>query len=189
MSLIRQQTERLSAHIDKVLELGNLEHKKSVITSENLDFQPYLLKLCEEFATLSSIEEVDFKYNLDDGPYWVHAERFHLENAINNLLDNAKKYSKSPKIVLNSFKKEDKLVVEVIDNGKGIHPEDHHKIFKKYYRVGNGNVHNVKGYGLGLNYVKRVIDRFKGKIFLKSELGKGTKLTIELPLNKNGKDV
>ncbi|MEZ4811409.1 MAG: HAMP domain-containing sensor histidine kinase [Allomuricauda sp.] len=188
ISLIRQQTERLSAHIDKVLELGSLEHNKNVVATEKLDFSPHLLKLCQEFETLSSIEDVDFTYELEEGTYWVNVERFHLENAVNNLLDNAKKYSKTPKITLKAYKNSDNLWIEIKDNGKGIDTKDQEQIFKKYFRVGNGNLHDVKGYGLGLSYVKRVIDRFKGKILLESELGKGTKVSIVLPLIKNGND-
>lgn len=188
ISLIKQQTKRLSTHIDKVLELGNLEHNKNVVSMEKLDFRPNLLKLCQEFETLSSIEGVDFRYELEEGPYWVNVEQFHLENAVNNLLDNAKKYSETPKIILKTTQKEHNLIIEIKDNGKGIDPKDQNQIFKKYYRVSNGDQHDVKGYGLGLSYVKRVIDRFKGKILLESELGKGTKVSIVLPLIKNGKD-
>ncbi|MDC6367054.1 MULTISPECIES: sensor histidine kinase [Flavobacteriaceae] len=186
VSLIRQQTNRLSAHIDKVLELGNLEHKKNVISLELLDFHPFLKKLCQEFETLSTIQNIDFKYNLEEGPYWLKAEPFHLGNAVNNLLDNANKYSEEPKITLSAFKQNDDLIISVEDNGHGIDPKDHERIFKKYYRVPNKDIHNVKGYGLGLSYAKRVINRFKGKILLESEPRKGTKISIVLRLNKNG---
>ncbi|WP_313790515.1 HAMP domain-containing sensor histidine kinase [Flagellimonas ochracea] len=188
ISLIKQQTERLSGHIDKVLELGSLEHK-NVMTLQKIDFKPYLLKLCQEFETLSSIDGTAFEYSLEKGQYLINVERFHLENAINNLLDNAKKYAENPKIILQAILYKNNLEIRITDNGKGISKEDQEQIFKKYYRVSNGDEHSVKGYGLGLSYVKKVVQGFKGKIVLDSEPGKGTKITLLLPLIKNGKDL
>ena len=187
ISLIKQQTERLGGHIDKVLELGNLEHSKNVMRMERIDFRPRLLKLCQEFEMLSAIQEVDFEYSLEENAYHIEVEPFHLENAINNLLDNAKKYSEKPKIYLQARLTPKNLEISILDNGKGIGKEDQEQIFKKYFRVGNCDQHDVKGYGLGLSYVKRVIQGFKGKIELESELGKGTKIALLLPLVKDGK--
>ncbi|WP_222983757.1 sensor histidine kinase [Flagellimonas meishanensis] len=189
ISLIKQQTERLSGHIDKVLELGSLEHKKNAVVPQELDFRPHLLKLCKEFETLSSIEGTTFDYVLDEGCYRINVERFHLENAINNLLDNAKKYAENPKITLNARLGENKLEIVIEDNGMGIKKEEQERIFKKYYRVGNGDQYNVKGYGLGLSYVKRIMHSFRGKIILDSEPGRGTRIALVLPLVKNGNDV
>ena len=154
---------------------------------ERIDFRPRLLKLCQEFELLSSIQNVDFEYSLEENSYDIEVEPFHLENAINNLLDNAKKYSENPKIYLQARVTRKNLEICILDNGKGISKEDQQKIFKKYFRVGNGDQHNVKGYGLGLSYVKRVIQGFKGKIELESEVGRGTKIALLLPLVKDGK--
>ena len=79
-----------------------------------------------------------------------------------------------------------KLCIEIQDNGKGIAEQDKNKVFQKYFRVTNGNTHAVKGYGLGLNYVKNIVDRHKGKVHLHSEINKGTLVTIQIPLLKNG---
>ena len=182
ISMIRQQTERLSKHIDKVLELGNLEHKKNVVSTEKLDFYPSLSKLCQEFETLSEVEQMDFTYVLDEGPYWINVEQFHLENAVNNLLDNAKKYSENPRIELRASKNGQELIITIKDNGKGIHPKKKDLIFKKYYRVSHGNLHDVKGFGLGLYYVKTIIEELGGTIAVRSSLGKGSEFTVGFPI-------
>tara|TARA_R110000765_G_scaffold97995_2_gene184211 strand:+ start:2499 stop:3770 length:1272 start_codon:yes stop_codon:yes gene_type:complete len=182
LGMIRQQVKRLTVHIDKVLELGNLESSNNVLKLEKIDFRPYLLKLCEEFATLIAIEEVQFTYTLQQGCFLIKAEVFHLENSINNILDNAKKYSVQPIITLNAYSLKNQFIIEISDNGKGISEEEKKKIFLKYYRVNDKEVQTVKGYGLGLSYVKKVIEKHKGKVLMESEKGKGTKISLIIPL-------
>ncbi len=182
LEIIRQQVNRLTEHIDKVLELASLEGNKKVFNIEKVDFRPSLEKLCEEFKTLSSIENVVFSYTLIPGPYVMKAEIFHLENAVNNLLDNAKKYSDNPVIHLESKKEKNKLIISVKDNGQGIEKKDEQHIFQKYYRVTNGDLHKVKGYGLGLSYVKKVVESIKGKVSIESKKDVGTIVFISIPL-------
>ncbi|WFO18142.1 ATP-binding protein [Cellulophaga baltica 4] len=98
------------------------------------------------------------------------------------MLDNAKKYSKDSEIYLKAFIKNKKLFIRIEDNGEGISVKEQRYIFQKYYRVFDENLHKVKGYGLGLSYVKNVIKNHGGKITLQSELGKGTIVVIELPV-------
>jgi two-component system phosphate regulon sensor histidine kinase PhoR len=186
LAIIRQQVNKLTEHIDKVLELASLEGNKEVFNLEIIDFKPYLLKLCEEFKMLTSIENVKFTYDLAPGEYLIKAETFHLENAINNLLDNAKKYAAQPQIHLETIKNKDRLTIRVKDNGQGIDSKEKHHIFEKYYRVTQGDIHQVKGYGLGLSYVKKVVENLKGKVFIESELNKGTIVNLSIPL-RNGR--
>lgn len=185
--LIRQQLGRLDHLINKVLELAKLESGTEVLHLQPLDFRPVLEELCGSFATLAPLEQVVFEYQLEPGEYLIKGESSHLGNAINNLLDNAKKYAQEPKIALRAFKENRKLVITVTDNGKGISPEDQKRVFQKYYRVPNGNTHEVKGYGLGLSYVKKIVTAHKGHIQLESELGKGTVISLFIPLDKHGK--
>jgi two-component system phosphate regulon sensor histidine kinase PhoR len=182
LNIIRQQVRRLTAHIDKVLELGNLESGKNVLRLQRVDFRPVLLKICHEFNTLVELEGVEFNYILKDEDYPIMAEVFHLENTIINVLDNAKKYAERPIIALEAGIREEKLHITIKDNGKGIAKQDMERIFQKYFRVNEGDVHNVKGYGLGLSYVKEVVRRHKGKVHLKSGLGIGTEVTLTIPL-------
>lgn len=182
IGIIRQQVKRLTVHIDKVLELGNLESSKKVLKLNKVDFGPFLLKLCKEFVTLMVIEEVTFLYTIQEGEYFINAEVFHLENTINNILENAKKYAQKPVIKLNAYREKNQFVIDIEDNGKGISKEEKEKIFLKYYRVTEKDVQLVKGYGLGLSYVKNVIEKHKGKVMIESEKGMGTKVSLIIPL-------
>ncbi len=187
LGIIRQQVNRLSNHIEKVLELASLESGKSVITLTKVDFKPYLAALCSEFDTLVTIEKGTFQFELEGDEYLINAEVFHLENAINNILDNAKKYSSDPKIKLKAYKDNSSLYIEVTDNGIGISKDNKQRVFRKFYRVENGDLHNVKGYGLGLSYVQKVIKKHGGKVGIESEETKGTKVVLTIPILKEWK--
>jgi len=183
IELIQQQTERMKIHIEKVLELGALESKKKLFELKKVNFTPHLERLCKDFKNLSALENIEFNYEIGNENFKILSEVFHLENAINNLLDNAKKYSENPVIDLIAFQKEKKLIIEIKDNGNGLSKKELEMIFQKYYRVNQGNTHKVKGYGLGLSYVKEIISLHKGKIILESRgTGLGTVAKITLPL-------
>ncbi len=180
LNLVKRETERLKKHIEKVLELASLESGKAILQFSEIDFRPELQRICEDFYIISEYEGIDFGYSLMDGPYPVLAETFHLKNAIGNLLDNAKKFSESPKIRVYARTIERQLHICITDNGPGIAKNDLKRVFGKYYRVKNGDVHRVKGYGLGLTYVQRIVRMHGGKVHVESELGNGTTFTIIL---------
>ena len=182
LHIIRQQTDRLSNHIDKVLELGRIESAHNGLKLSSVNFYPCLDRLAKEFAALIVLEKVRFDYSLQPGEYPLKADVFHLENAINNILDNARKYARDPYIRLHSSTAGNSLVIEIADNGAGMDRKDQKRIFRKFYRVTGGDVPDSKGYGLGLTYVKQVILKHKGSIDIKSEKGKGTKVTLKIPL-------
>lgn len=189
LDIIRQQVERLKHHIDKVLQLASIEERQGIFNFEVVDFKPILEALCKDFKTLNSFEEVRFKYQLADGPYPIRAEVAHLENAINNLLENAKKYSEEPKIELESYCQKGNLTLRISDQGMGIGKREQKLVFQKYYRVSDGNKYGVKGYGLGLSYVRKVIEKHHGKIALESEINQGTTVILQIPLYKHGKKI
>jgi len=182
VAIIKQQANRLSNHIEKVLELATLERKRTAIELRQIDFYPDLEKICNEFNVLVSMENVDFSATLKGEAYMIMGETFHLQNMVNNLLDNAKKYSDFPKISLTAWKDEKKMHIQIKDNGKGIADDEQKKVFEKYYRVTNGDTHNSKGFGLGLNYVKTIVKQHKGQIKLSSKLNMGTTVTVQIPL-------
>lgn len=182
LEIVRIQIDRLKNHIDKVLDLAKLEERKQVYRLVPFNFYPSLKQLCEEFKAITLLDDTEFEYQLQAQSYTLKGEISHLENAINNVLDNAKKYSDNAMIVLKTTVKNKKLIISIEDNGGGIAKKEQRLIFQKYYRVVNGNLHTVKGYGLGLSYVKNVLKNHGGKISLESELGKGTTVVIELPL-------
>ena len=113
----------------------------------------------------------------------VQADRAHLELAVVNLLENALKYSVEPHIVVETGQLEDEFFISVKDNGVGIEKQYLKNIFKKFYRVPTGDIHNVKGFGLGLDFVKRIIDAHNGKIKVNSLPGIGTEFRLFIPLN------
>lgn len=186
VELIRRETDRLRSHIDKVLELASLESGKKLMQFNEIDFKPELERICMDFKILAASENLDFDYELFGDYYIIKAEKFHLENVIANLLENAKKYSDDPVIRLKAFTQKGKLYISIEDNGQGISKQDQKRIFQKYFRIKNGDVHRVKGYGLGLSYVQKIVRIHRGKISVESELGKGTRFTLSFKLTKNG---
>ncbi|MCR9227813.1 MAG: HAMP domain-containing histidine kinase [Flavobacteriaceae bacterium] len=186
VELIRAESNRLKKHIDKVLELASMESGKKILQFQVIDFKPELERICQGFRLLAEHEGIDFESELEKGPYFIKAEKFHLENVVGNLLENAKKYSDVPKVKLTAYKHKGLLHISIMDNGQGIAKEDIGKIFRKYYRVKNGDVHKVKGYGLGLYYVQKIIKMHRGKIAVQSQPGQGTTFTLSLKLTKNG---
>lgn len=183
IEIIKNQNDRLKEHIEKVLELANLEKNNKSLNLKKVDFFPHLERLCNEFSAISKMEGFDFNYKIKEGQYMLKCEPIHLANAINNLLDNAKKFgSEKPIISLVSEIINKKLQITVKDNGIGIDKKDQKNIFKKHYRISNGNLYNVKGYGLGLHYVERIVNLHKGRILLESKINEGTEITIKLPI-------
>ncbi len=187
VNLIRNQVNKLKHQIDKVLELARIEGKKNFIEKKLIDFKPVLLKLIKDFEQLAALEHIIFKSEVKGDHYKINCDSYHIENAINSLLENAKKYAKENKAIsLFAYKLDKTLCISVKDNGIGISEEDQKKIFDKYFRVSSGDVHDVKGYGLGLNYVKRIVALHKGKIIVKSSVGNGSEFIIKLPLHNYG---
>ncbi|MEN8125183.1 MAG: ATP-binding protein [Bacteroidota bacterium] len=188
VDLIRSQVEKLKIQIDKVLELASIEGKKDFIKKNIIDFKPAIINLVEEFEQIAKLENINFVSEVKGEQYILNCEPYHLESAILSLLENAKKYSKGNiKIIFLVYKTNDKLIISVKDNGIGISEDNKKKIFKKYYRISSGDIHDVKGYGLGLNYVKRIVKLHKGKIIVKSSVGHGSEFIISLPLINNAK--
>lgn len=183
LDIIKNENERLKEQVENVLQLANFNKKNNNLKLYKTDFYPYIQKLCNGFKLVSKMEEVDFNFEFKENNYFLKCNPTHLTNAINNLLDNAKKYNLSPiKIHLISEIKNKNLYITIIDNGVGIEKKNQKFIFKKHYRISSGDLYTVKGYGLGLYYVKKIIKLHKGKINLKSKLNEGTKITLTLPI-------
>lgn len=184
--IISEQTNKLSGHIDKVLELGSLEESSAVIPRIPFDFRPVLQQTCEEFQKLCKLEGVPFHFELEGGRYSVKGSAFHLQSAVFNILDNAKKYSDKGQIQLQAHAGDKNLCIRITDEGMGIAADEIKKVFKKYYRIPKGDRHDVKGYGLGLSYVKNIVDRHRGKISISNREEGGALVELILPLYHDG---
>lgn len=130
---------------------------------------------------LKADKETNIALDITPGSLTVTADRNHLENIISNLMDNAIKYSKeTAEVSIRCYRQDDKTTISIADKGIGISADKQKHIFDKFYRVPTGNVHDIKGYGLGLYYVKTMIDKHGGNITVKSDPGKGTTFIIDL---------
>jgi two-component system, OmpR family, phosphate regulon sensor histidine kinase PhoR len=184
-AIIRNQTEHLQQQVERLLRTASIETNDLPIIKE--DFDPQLL-IEQAIGKMQPLIEqknarIELKMEVLNGMGTIHADKAHLELAVVNLLENALKYSTEPHIVVEAGHLEDDFFISVKDNGVGIEKQYLKNIFKKFYRVPTGDIHDVKGFGLGLNFVKRIIDAHKGKIKVHSLPGIGTEFRLFIPLN------
>ncbi|MGZ3863581.1 MAG: sensor histidine kinase [Bacteroidia bacterium] len=180
--IILAENEKLRLQVEQVLSMTALERGEIPLRKEELDFHE-LIKNCVEPITVQ-IEDKhgELKLNLRATDHIVTGDKTHLTNVLGNLIDNAIKYSgEKPEITIETITENRDLVVMVSDKGIGIDKEHQKKVFDKYFRVHTGDVHDVKGFGLGLAYVKKIIGLHGGMLELESETGKGSTFIIKLP--------
>ena len=182
IDISRNEVSRLGLLVDKVINTAVFERKELEIKPEAFDIEVLIFDIIKsmkiQFDKFSA--KVEFENFANETE--VQADRIHITNVIINLLDNAIKYSKgNPHIIIQLAKKGKELILDIIDHGIGIDAEYKSKVFDKFFRVPQGDKHNIKGHGLGLNYVYNVITKHGGSIKVDSELGKGTHFTIALP--------
>jgi len=182
--IIYQESKRLTTQVEKVLQMavfneGSLKLKFKEVNVNSL-IETVVLNFELRVKSRSGVLTSDLKAH----PSIIWADEVHITNVLFNLLDNAVKYSKEEPIIhISTELKDNYLVVSVKDQGIGIQSEHLNQIFERFYRVPTGNVHDVKGFGLGLSYVKKIIDVHKGKIKVESAIHKGTKFMIYFPIN------
>jgi two-component system phosphate regulon sensor histidine kinase PhoR len=183
--IIKHENTRLQNMVERVLKLATLEKEKIELKPTEVDINELLSECIKSFETQISAEggKINASYRANSAV--IFGDRMHLMNVFSNLIDNAKKYSdKYPVIEIDTSNRDNGVVVKVTDNGIGIAPENLKMIFEKFYRVPTGNVHNVKGFGLGLFYVKYIVDEHLGKISVTSKMGEGTTFEVYLPFKK-----
>jgi two-component system phosphate regulon sensor histidine kinase PhoR len=181
--IIYEENKRLEQQVQRVLNVAKLDKNELVLNKEAFDLQELLVQLKEHFEAFQPAKTSKLNLNLSESSHILLADPVHLTNVFYNLMDNAVKYSKEDvQISISTKLSSSYLVIEFSDKGIGISKEHQKAIFDKFFRVPTGNVHNVKGFGLGLYYVKLIIEGHKGKISVKSDIGEGTSFAIKLPL-------
>ena len=178
-SIINDQNNRLNSQVEKVLQIARIERDNFKLKKEPTDLHELLDKVIR--STKLKAEELGGSLNqsLNAQKTNITADKLHLTNIIHNLIDNAIKYRKeTPEINISTTDSDDKIHLKIEDKGIGISKEQQGKVFQKFYRVPTGNVHNVKGFGLGLFYVKNICQAHGWKLQLDSEEGEGTTINI-----------
>jgi len=182
---IMDETKRLRFQVEKVLQLSLYENQKANLRMQEIDANELISGVIHTFALKVEKNGGKIISNLEAEDPIIYVDEMHFTNVIFNLMDNAVKYKRSDvdlELNIHTWNEENKLCISIQDNGIGIKKEDVKKIFEKFYRVHTGNLHDVKGFGLGLAYVKKIINDHKGTIHAESELGIGTTFIIKLPL-------
>ena len=186
--VINDESKRLRFLVEKVLQMSMFDRKKAVFKKKQLDLNEMVENAAHSFSlrvehtggkVYTEIEAVDSA---------IYVDETHFQNVVFNLMDNAVKYRKQDQpldIYLRTWNENNRLLLSIRDTGMGIKKENLKKIFEKFYRVHTGNLHDAKGFGLGLAYVKKIVDLHKGEIHVESEFGKGTIFTISLPVIKD----
>lgn len=182
LTIIKDENERLGRQVEKVLQIASLGKGDFKLKVQSLDINDVIAKAIQNIAIQieSRGGKIDVEFNTEES--LIEADEVHLSNIIYNLLDNANKYSPdAPNIKVSTESTKNGVIITVSDKGLGISKETINKVFEKFYRVPTGNVHNIKGFGLGLSYVKTMVEAHYGNISVQSELGKGSDFIIFLP--------
>ncbi len=180
--IILEENEKLRLQVEQVLSMTALERGEIPLQKTELDLHQLIKDALRSMSIQIENKEGYLDVNLEATQWVVMGDRTHLTNALSNLIDNAIKYSMAkPEIAIRTYNHDKDLVIEVSDKGIGIEKEYQKKVYEKYFRVPKGNVHDVRGFGLGLAYVKTIIELHGGTIDLESAKDKGTKITIHLP--------
>ncbi|PKP35805.1 MAG: sensor histidine kinase [Bacteroidetes bacterium HGW-Bacteroidetes-17] len=183
-SIIFDENTRLENQVERVLQISILDKGDMKIRPKEIDIHHIINKVVDHFKLGLKKRNGKIKIELNAMNSIILADRVHIVNVISNLLDNAKKYTdRNPEIVISTRNVKDGILIDIQDNGIGISSENQKQIFKKLYRVPTGNIHNVKGFGIGLYYVKTMIEAHGGYIRINSELGRGSKFELYLPFD------
>ncbi len=180
--IIQEQNTRLSKNVEKVLTLASVEKSRIKLNLEDIKADQFLEEAIKTFKQSSSGQKAKITSKLNGAKVKIQADKFHFNNLISNVLENAVKYCEiSPEIQVKFKKRKNSFELSFTDNGIGIPREYRKKIFKKFYRIPTGNVHNVKGFGLGLDYVHKIIKAHNWKIKVDDNPSGGSIFTLSIP--------
>jgi len=182
-NLIKQENLRMKKQVENVLNMSKLERNEVELFLKETNVRELIKKTTESFNLIVQQRNGTLTEEFSATKYNFKIDEFHISNMLVNLLDNANKYSPdAPEITIKTKNEGNWYVLEVADKGIGMETHNKTKIFEKFFREETGNIHNVKGQGLGLSYVKKIVELHKGQIFVESQKDKGSKFIIKLPL-------
>ena len=183
-SVIYNENFRLQNQVEQVLQIAILDNGETKMRMKEVDIHKLITKTVDNFEIKANEKSARLTMNLRAENPIIAGDRMHLSNVLANLIDNALKYSReNPQIELSTVSDKKGVTIAIIDNGIGIATENQHLVFKNLYRVHTGDVHDVKGFGLGLYYVKQIVEMHHGSITLTSQLGQGSTFDVFLPYN------
>jgi two-component system, OmpR family, phosphate regulon sensor histidine kinase PhoR len=169
--------------VETILQASLLDRQDQQLNLRSLHVHQIIQEAMENFQLQLEGKNGSAELQLNAKSDLIEADEVHFMNLITNLIDNAVKYSKENLLIrITTHSTARSLVIRIEDNGIGMSKETQRRIFEKFYRAHTGNLHNVKGFGLGLSYVKTIVDAHRGKIKVESTVGKGTIFTLEFPL-------
>ena len=185
--MIRSECRRMHDQVRKILETASLEKGDLELRPGPIDAHETIREAVQAFALIVEGRGGTLKTRLEAPEAVIEADPLHFRNVLHNLLDNAVQYTRRPpEIVVATEAAGDRLRISVTDNGIGLSPDDQKRIFEKYYRVPTGNVHDVKGFGLGLSYVRLIVRAHGGSVAVRSEEGRGSTFEVEMPFRRGG---
>jgi len=187
--MIGEENKRLAVLVENVLRSALLDQSDFEIHVVKIDMHELINKVLRSSQVHFDRKKVKLNLSLNATSAIIEGDKVHITNTIYNLIDNALKYTPEvPVITIETKNQSGAFWLSVSDNGIGIAKEQHKRIFEKLYRVPTGNIHNVKGFGLGLSYVKAIVEKHAGQVRIESDLGIGSKFTIILPLRQSNVD-
>ncbi|MFM1933474.1 MAG: hypothetical protein RL360_354 [Bacteroidota bacterium] len=186
LGIIKDENTRLGQQVERVLQTAQMEKEEITLKRKKVDISALVHQVAEINGPLIESVNGSLVVNVDKLPSTLELDEVHISNVLNNLIDNAVKYSPSnPQVEILARSQDQEISIQVKDHGMGMPKEALSNIFDAFYRVPTGNVHNVKGFGLGLSYVKKIVEAHGGKVHVKSKLGEGSTFEIYLPYVEN----
>jgi two-component system phosphate regulon sensor histidine kinase PhoR len=182
--IIYDENIRMRGQVDRVLQVARLDKDEFSLTKSEFDLHQLVKETVKKLCFEKCEEQTTLNYQLQAADHVLNADEMHIRNVVTNLVDNAIKYSTNGTTLnIGTKNRQEGIVLSIEDNGIGMSKEELKHIFDKFYRIPTGNIHNVKGFGLGLYYVKNMVDAHGGEIHVRSEINKGSRFDIYLPLD------
>jgi len=184
-AIIEKENIRLKQHVERVLQMAQIDKGNFALNKETVDIHQLLQDALHNASVAIQEKKGQIELEIHALKHELKADKLHLTNVFHNLIDNAIKYGNGhTEIKIRTTNEGNGIAVEVSDNGIGIRTEYLKRIFQKFYRVPTGNVHDVKGFGLGLSYVKTIVEEHDGSVGVQSEFGKGSTFKVYLPMSR-----